>query len=136
MAKHTAPTVVQSQIGLLDSIELYALAKELPLIEAWIGAVKLELERRLIAGEHFGYVVMRDKLAIRKWDDSIDIQEILTDYMPLEEAAPRVPLSPSKAEKILGREKFEALTQYVRKESSGQTLGFVNPGKSPFLTEN
>lgn len=136
MTKNSGKTEIEVRMEALDTKELDDLAQELPLIRLWVSAVEAEIERRLIAGEVFKFAAMRDKQAIRKWDDSIDIQEILTDYMTLEEAAPRVPLSPSKVEKMLGRAKFESLAPYVRKESSGKTLGFVNPGKSIFLTEN
>lgn len=136
MTKHSGKSEVEVRMETLDTKELDELAQELPLIKLWVAAVEAEIERRLLEGEVFKFAAMRDKQAIRKWDDSIDMQEILTDYMPLEVAAPRVPLTPSKVEKMLGRAKFESLVQYVRKESSGQTLGFVNPGKSIFLTEN
>lgn len=136
MTKHSGKSDTEVRMEILDTKELDDLAQELPLVKLWVSAVEAEIERRLVNGEVFKFAAMRDKQAIRRWDDSIDIQEILTDYMTLEEAAPRVPLTPSKVEKMLGRAKFEGLAQYVRKESSGKTLGFVNPGKSIFLTEN
>ena len=136
MIKHTDKSPIEAKAELMSSAELDNLAKEFPLIKLWISAVEAELERRILAGETFGYAAMRDKQAIRKWDDSVDIIKILTEYMTLDKAAPRVPLSPAKVEKMLDRAKFESLSQYVKKESSGQTLGFVNPGKSIFATEN
>ena len=136
MTKNSGKTGIEIRMEALDTKELDDLAQELPLIKLWVSAVEAEIERRLIAGEVFKFAAMRDKQAIRKWDDSVDIEDILTDYMTLEEAAPRVPLSPSKVEKMLGRAKFESLAQYVRKVSSGKTMDFVNPGKSIFLTEN
>jgi len=126
---HTDVEAVQA----LEDKELDELASQLPLMETWIEAVKLEIQRRLLLGRTFAYAAMRDKQATRKWSDGIDIIEVLTNYLPLEDAAPRVPLTPAKAEKILGKAKFESLTQYVLRESSGQVMGFTNPGKAIFI---
>lgn len=136
MLKNIAPNPEEVRVSALSSAELDGLAKEIPLIKAWISAIEAELEARINAGESFGYAQMRDKLATRKWIDGVVIEDILSLYMDPEVAAPRVPLSPSKVEKILGKKKMEDLAEYVQKVSSGKVLGFVNPDKSIFKTEN
>jgi len=140
MFKNLAPNPVEveamGKMSALTSVELDALAKEIPLIKTWIAAIEAEIEARITAGESFGYAQMRDKLATRKWMDGVDIGGILSLYMDPEIAAPRVPLSPTKVEKIIGKKKMEDLAVYVQKVSSGKVLGFVNPDKSIFKTEN
>jgi len=132
MSKHSGKSTIELKTEALSSQELDELAQEVPLLISWIAAITDEVERRLRAGESFNYATLRDKRAIRKWEGEVsDIIKVLTRYLPLEEVAPRVPLSPTKVEEILGLVKFESLAHYVQKISSGQTVGFVNPGK-PF----
>lgn len=135
--KHTAsePEPFQEVISALSSFQLDELAKELPLIKLWITAIEAELTYRLSLGESFNYAGMRPKLAVRKWTDEMSVLAILTQHIPLDEAAPRVLLSPAKTEKILGK-RFSILAPFVQKTSSGQALGLINPDKSIFVTEN
>lgn len=112
----------------LTSKELDALAKELPVIKAWVAAVEAELLRRLEAEEQFDYVAYVPKRPSRLWNPEIDPVTILRKFANLSVVAPRTPLSPSQAEKTLGKLVYkDALAKHVVKVSSGMTLDFITP---------
>lgn len=111
----------------LTSVDLDRLAAELPLVKAWVTAVETMIEARLNAGEVFGNAQLVPKNAIRKWSDGFDVTTLLTQFSPLDVVAPRIPLSPSQAEKVLGRTIYRnEIAEHVVKESSGLRLAYTS----------
>lgn len=100
------------------------LAKQLPFVKAWVAAVEAELLARLENGVKFDAVELVPKRATRKWTDSADMTEVLKALGPIDRIAPRVVLSPSKAEEEFGKAKMKAFAEYVVKESSGVTIAY------------
>jgi hypothetical protein len=107
-------------------IDLDSVARELPLIKSWLTAIEAKLLENLEAGSEYSNVKLVPKRATRKWSEDVDIVDILTNFASLDVVAPRVPLSPSQAEKVLGKSTFrKSLAEIVVSESSGMTLGYV-----------
>ena len=109
----------------LTDQELDLLAQELPLIKAWVSALENFLTIRLQNGAQFSHVKLTPKQGNRKWSPDTDPIALLTQFSDLDKVAPRSALSPSQAEKILGKEAYRELAKYVVRESSGTTLTFV-----------
>jgi hypothetical protein len=127
--------------GLLTDEQLDELAFHLPHIKAWVAAVERELLRAIENGVEFRNVYLEPKRANRKWIEFIprpegsldqpkpfDVIKLLRKFSKLDVVAPRVPLSPSQAEKTLGRSVYsERCSEFVVKESSGMKLAYTHP---------
>lgn len=117
---------------LMTNQELDTLAADLPGIKAWIAAVEREIEKALNEGVVFTNAELVPKRANRAWQAGLDVLALLRKFSKLDVVAPRVPLSPSAAEKTLGKKLYsESLAQHVVRESSGMKLAY----KSTELTE-
>ena len=107
--------------------DLDLLARELPFVKAWVEAVEGELFRALEAGEEFSNAKLVPKRPMRKWSVGVDVISLLSPFSPLDEIAPRKPLSPAEAEKVLGKPLFrDKLAKSVTSQSSGMKLVFCN----------
>jgi hypothetical protein len=127
--------------GLLTDEQLDDLAFHLPHIKAWVAAVERELQRAIDNGAVFKNVFLEPKRANRKWRDfflnkdgepdtekPFDPIKFLRKFSKLDVVAPRVPLSPTQAEKTLGRAVYsERCSEFVVKESSGMKLAYTHP---------
>ncbi len=108
----------------MTDAELDELAQHLPLLKMWITHVEAELLRRLESGAEMQNAELVPKRAVRSWDGEVDMKEILPTFGPIDVVCPRVPLSPTQAQEILGQEAFSGLTEYVQRNSSGLTLSY------------
>jgi hypothetical protein len=118
---------------LLTDEDLDKIAFEIPHVKAWLKAVERELLLSLERGVEFKNVKLEPKNATRKWcehteeGDAFDVLTFLRKFSKLDIVAPRVPLSPTQAEKTLGREVFAKCAQFVVKQSSGMKLAYTHP---------
>jgi hypothetical protein len=99
----------------LTDEQLDKLALDLPHVKAWVKAVEAEILRRLRAGEEMENVTLGDTLGNRAWKDDCDPMKLLRKFSRLDVIAPRKPLSPTQAEKTLGRTIYEKLAQFVHR---------------------
>lgn len=110
----------------LTDEQLDLLAAELPLVKAWVSAIESRLLERLEEGVEFEHAKLVPKRALRKWSTDLGPEELvalLTDFADLDIVAPRSPLSPSQAEKALGKKVYQGhLAEHVTQEPSGMTL--------------
>lgn len=125
----------------LTNEQLDELAFHLPHVRAWLNAVEAELLRELEAGASFENVKLEPKRANRKWclfvpqsdSDSLDAPvpfdpiKFLRKFSKLDVVAPRVPLSPTQAEKTLGAKVYSQCSGFVVRESSGMKLAYTHP---------
>jgi hypothetical protein len=112
---------------LMTNKELDRLAADLPHVKAWVSAVENELVAQLEAGVDFHNVKLVPKRATRKWLESIDPIALLRKFSKLDIVAPRKPLSPSEAEKTLGKKLYrDKLAESVSAVSSGMKLAYCN----------
>jgi hypothetical protein len=108
----------------LSDKELDRVAALVPLVTAWVEAVNAEIFRRLESGVVMQNAVLVDKRPVRKWDDEKAILPLLEAMAPIDEVAPRVVISPTQAEKVLGRSRYAGLAEHVLKESSGKKVAY------------
>ncbi len=112
---------------MLTDKDLDDLAATLPHIKAWIAAVEAEIFSQLEHGVEFHNVKLVPKRATRKWLEGLDPLKLLRKFSKLDVVAPRVPLSPSQAEKTLGKKLYrEKLAEHVSAVSSGTRLAYCN----------
>ena len=108
---------------LLTNTQLELIAADLPFIEAWIKAVKGEIQSAIEGGYEFKNAALEPTRPTRKWAG--DVLELLLQFSNLDVVAPRVVLSPAQAEKTLGKAIYkENLAGSVTNESSGTKLVF------------
>lgn len=117
-------------INHLSSQELDTLARSLPLVREWLAAVEWELLNRLSEGAEFSSVRLEPKQAQRKWKKGVDMIPVLSALGELDVVAPRAPLSPAQAQKVL-RTQFVELAEYVVQESSGLKLVYSGTTETP-----
>jgi hypothetical protein len=106
----------------MTSTQLDQVAAQLPLIKAWVSAVEAELTRRIEAGEQFDNATLESRQTRRYWDDKADPLKLLSKFLPIDEAAPRVPLSPSQAEERLKPADMRKLSKWIVKKASNPSL--------------
>lgn len=100
----------------LTSEQLDELAYHLPHVKAWVKAVEAELLRRLRQGDEMENVALGDTLGNRAWRDDIDPLKVLRKFSRLDVIAPRKPLSPTQAEKTLGKQLYaDKLAEFVHR---------------------
>lgn len=110
---------------LMTDEQLDALALDLPGIKAWIAAVEKDIEKALKDGATFTNAELVPKRANRAWQAGLDVLALLRKFSKLDVVAPRVPLSPSAAEKTLGKSVYsDGLAKFVVRESSGMKLAY------------
>jgi hypothetical protein len=88
-------------VSLLSDEELAAAFQMLPVINAWSKSVMAEAMAILATGKKLpGLKLVRGKAPPRQWAiEPGDVVNRLAKFLPLDVAAPRVPLSPTQAEK-------------------------------------
>jgi hypothetical protein len=111
---------------LMNDDELDRLAQELPLVKAWVAAVEKEIFNALQNGVQFKNAVLESKPGNRKWSDGVDILAELRKFSPLNVVAPRVPLSPTQAEKTLGGKIYAKLSSFVVRPATAPKVKFLN----------
>lgn len=120
----------------LTNEQLDELAFWLPHVKAWLNAVETELLRELENGAEFENVGLEPKQARRKWRLLVEENGEMVEFDPikflrkfskLDVVAPRVPLSPTQAEKTLGAKVYSKCTEFVVRESSGMKLAYTHP---------
>lgn len=110
-------------MSLMTNEQLDEMAKHLPFIEAWVKAVKAEIESALRAGGEFTNASLERKIGNRTWKDGVDPLALLRKFSRLDVVAPRVPLSPTQAEKILGKDVYiDKLAQHIHRPVTGTKL--------------
>lgn len=112
---------------LMTNRQLDILAADLPFVKAWVSAVEDTLKAQLEAGETFVNVKLEPTRPTRNWVEGLDVLKILRKFSRLDVVAPRKVLSPSQAEKTLGRPLYrDKLAQFVASISSGVKLVYCN----------
>jgi hypothetical protein len=111
------------ELTTLDKLD--EVAKQVPLISAWLSAVEKKILETLESGEELTNATLVPKNAIRKWNPEVDILSVLSSLGSIDEVAPREPISPSKAASVLGKQAAKELEQYAIKESSGMKVSYV-----------
>lgn len=93
------PETVDMQTG--DNYLPIAMAK-VSMVEDWCKAVRAEVERRLLAGQHVdGYKLVEGKRGPRKWADTDDIEQLFKSFrLRQDEMYDFSLISPTKAEKV------------------------------------
>ncbi len=93
------PETVDMQTG--DNYLPIAMAK-VGMVEDWCKAVRAEVERRLLAGQHVdGYKLVEGKRGPRKWSDADDIEQLFKSFrLRQDEMYDFSLISPTKAEKV------------------------------------
>lgn len=93
------PEVVDSQTG--DNYLPIAMSK-VALVEDWCKAVRVEVERRLFAGQKVdGYKLVEGKRGHRKWGDEAEVEDLFKSFrMRQDEMYDLSLISPTKAEKV------------------------------------
>lgn len=104
--------------------QLEKVAGLLPLVKAWVDAVETELEARINAGVEFSTCVLVSKQTRRNWTPDVQILDLLKAFGDIDKVAPRVPLSPSQAQKILGAVAMRELSQYVVSVPTAPSLAY------------
>lgn len=120
MAK--APAIEFTTDTLTDQ-ELGALAGQLGFIKQWVDAVTEEIRLRLEAGVEIDNATLVDRSPNRAWDDESQATMVLLDYLTIDEAAPRKVLSPTAAEKAVGKKVYqESLVGLLKVQECTRTL--------------
>jgi hypothetical protein len=111
---------------LLEQMNLLAI--NMPLVKTWVEAVEKKLTEMLEAGVELPNAYLAPKRPSRKWHlEGEELILYLTKFSSLDVVAPRKPLSPSEAEKVLGKKLYVAeMAEQVYKESSGLALRYKN----------
>jgi hypothetical protein len=102
-------------------------------VEEWCRSVKAAVHEALEAGQPVvGYKLVA-KRTTRSWaiDDDEVVAYLEDAGLPLDVAAPRSPLSPAQAEKALKAKGETLRSQYIRTESSGNTVAPVTDKREP-----
>jgi hypothetical protein len=108
--------------------ELDELAFHLPHVEAWTKAVRREIQTAIENGHEFANAKLVDSLGNRAWKPDADPLKVLRKFSRLDVIAPRVPLSPTQAEKTLGRQIYEKLAEFVHRPVTARNkLVFSHP---------
>lgn len=114
-----------------DPEELEALIPDLLLMEAWIGAVKAQIQELVEGGVKMDLARLEPKRATRKWiltDEEVikklqGVFKALGKKSDTDAVAPRKVLSPAEAEKVTGKPNFaDLLADKTKAESSGFNL--------------
>jgi hypothetical protein len=112
----------------LTTEQLDELAYHLPHVKAWVKAVEAELLRRLRQGDEMENVSLGDTLGNRTWKDDCDPLKILRKFSRLDVIAPRKVLSPTQAEKTLGKSVYAKLAEFVHRPVTAMSkLVFSHP---------
>jgi hypothetical protein len=101
---------------LLTNEQLDELAFEIPHIKAWLKAVEKEIQDALAEGAELKNAKLEPRLGNRKWVAGADVLKALRKFARLDIVAPRVPLSPTQAEKTLGRNAYAKLVDLVTRD--------------------
>lgn len=84
------------------------------MIEDYLKAVRAEVERRLLEGQAVeGYKIVQGKRGNRAWRPDDDLPAALFDRLGNAAYKPRELISPTDAEKALGKPAFKALAHHV-----------------------
>lgn len=108
--------------------QLDELAFHIPHVKAWLEAAEKTLLAALNQDVELKNVRLVPTQARRYWTlEEADLIIRLRKFSKLDVVAPRVPLSPSQAEKTLGKKRFaEKLAEFVVRRSSGLKLAYLN----------
>lgn len=97
-----------------DSAWLAKVLTKADLIEDYLKAVRAEVEARLLEGKEVpGFKLVQGKKGNRKWVDEGEAQTALQEALGEEAFKPRVLISPTEAEKVLGKPSYKALAHLV-----------------------
>ena len=144
-AAATCPTLsmkVQNTIGasfedLTNDPDLIALVSKDPvslsqkmattaLIEHWIKAVRAEVERELLNGEHIpGYKLVQGKQGNRKWVDEGEVVKLFKDLkLSKDQIYEHFLISPTAAEKLfkIAPEKWEKVKPFITRSEGGKSV--------------
>lgn len=107
--------------------QLDELAFHIPHVKAWLKAAEQTLATAINKGIELKNVCLVPTDPRRKWTlEGEDLITRLRKFSKLDVVAPRVPLSPAQAEKILGKKIYgQKLAGFVVRESSGTKLAYV-----------
>lgn len=93
-----------------------------PLIEAWLGAVEGLVKERLSNGEGFpGYKLVEGK-SNRQWADDSVAAKVLADLIGINAAYTQKLISPTQAEKVLGKKRADEIADLITKPTGAPTL--------------
>lgn len=93
-----------------------------PLIEAWLGAVEGLVKERLSNGQGFpGYKLVEGK-SNRQWADDSVASKVLADLIGIDAAYTQKLISPTQAEKVLGKKRADEIANLITKPTGAPTL--------------
>lgn len=123
--------MVKVQLPLMTTEELDGLVGDLLFVESWASAVRAEIQKALESGASMERAFLEPKRGLRKWDrEEPQIMLTLSELFASlgrnpdpDVFAPRKVVSPSGAEKLVGKRAYdEWLSSLVTSESSGYNL--------------
>jgi len=120
-------SVAPVPLSTLTDKQLDELAAQVPFVRSWLKAVEELISLRLDNGAELTNVFLVPTQPRRYWTkEGDDLLTLLRKFSKLDVVAPRVPLSPTQAEKTLGKKLFAAkLSEFVVKQSSGTKLAYA-----------
>lgn len=93
-----------------------------PLIEGWLSAVEAQIKERLEGGDGFDGFKLVEGRSLRQWTNEMSAAEALEEMLGAETAYTKKLLSPSQAEKVLGKTRKAEIADLITKPTGKPTL--------------
>jgi uncharacterized protein (DUF2249 family) len=93
-----------------------------PMIEAWLSAVEKVVKEKLLTGENFEGFKLVEGRSLRKWQDENDAEELLSEYFDDNQIFSRKLISPSQAEKLIGKKLANKISHLIVKPQGAPTI--------------
>jgi len=97
-----------------------------PMIEAWLSAVEKTVKEKLLTGEDFDGFKLVEGRSLRKWRDESDAEEFLSEYYDDNQIFSRKLISPSQAEKLIGKKHANKISHLIVKPQGAPTIAPEN----------
>ena len=93
-----------------------------PLIEGWLSAIEAQIKDRLEGGTGFAGFKLVEGRSLRQWANEMSAAEALEEMLGAETAYTKKLLSPSQAEKVLGKTRKAEIADLITKPTGKPTL--------------
>lgn len=93
-----------------------------PLIEGWLSAIEAQIKDRLESGTGFAGFKLVEGRSLRQWANEMSAAEALEEILGAETAYTKKLLSPSQAEKALGKTRKAEIADLITKPTGKPTL--------------
>lgn len=93
-----------------------------PLIEGWLTAIEAQIKSRLEGGDGFDGYKLVEGLSKRQWANDVAAADALEKILGADAAYSKKLLSPTQAEKMLGRARKAEISDLITKPSGKPTL--------------